>query len=199
MRSCEAAKEHMSLSTSELESDSSEILILDGAAIQRAIRRISHEILERNPDLSELAIIGIQTRGVELARRIVDHIEQVEKTRPAFGMVDVSMHRDDFRQRPKISTVKATDLPFDLNAYAVVLVDDVIFTGRSSRAAMDALSSFGRPKRIQYAALIDRGHRELPIHPDYVGKNVPTSRAEKVCVRLEGIDEEPDSVKVVKP
>lgn len=187
------------MTESNKEPDGSDILILDGAALQRAVRRISHEILERNPDLNELAIVGIQTRGVELAKRIVDHIAQVEKIRPVFGMVDISMHRDDFRRRPKINTVKATDLPFELEQYAVVLVDDVIFTGRSCRAAMDALSSYGRPKRIQYAALIDRGHRELPIHPDYVGKNVPTSRAEKVCVRLEGIDDEPDSVRLVKP
>lgn len=184
--------------TAESGSDSSEIVILDAPAIQRAIRRIAHEIVERNPEISQLAIIGVQTRGVEIGRRMADHIEQVEKKRPAFGFVDIAMHRDDLRQRPSMITVKATDLPFDLDRYTVVLVDDVAFTGRSCRAAMDALSDYGRPQRIQFAALIDRGHRELPIHPDYVGKNVPTSRSEKVRVRLREIDHEEDSVRLVK-
>jgi len=174
------------------------LVVLDHAAIQRAVRRISHEILERNPESEELAIIGIQTRGVELARRIAELLEQIEGVRPAFGTLDISMHRDDLRTRPKIITPKATDLPLDLDQRVVVLVDDVVFTGRSCRAAMDALSSYGRPKRIQYAALIDRGHRELPIHPDYVGKNLPTSRSEKVLVRFKTVDQIEDSVRLVK-
>lgn len=174
-------------------------LVMDAEAIRKAIRRIAHEIIERNVDLDRLVIAGIPTRGVEVARRIVNHIEEIEGIRPQFGVVDVSMHRDDLAVRARSTTMVPTELPVDLDGRPIVLVDDVLFTGRSCRAALDALSSFGRPSRIQYATLVDRGHRELPIRADYVGKNLPTAFEEKIRVRFENLDGVPDSVKVVKP
>lgn len=174
------------------------LLVMDADAIRKAIRRIAHEIVERNTDLSRLVIAGIPTRGVEVAKRILDHIEQIEGVRPEFGVVDVAMHRDDLRLRGKLTAVVPTELPVDLDDRVIVLVDDVLFTGRSCRAALDAISSFGRPARVQYAVLVDRGHRELPIRADYVGKNVPTALEEKIRVRFENLDSVPDSVRVVR-
>ncbi len=172
--------------------------VMDADAIRKAIRRIAHEIVERNPDLSRLVIAGIPTRGVEVARRLVEHIEQIEGVKVDFGIVDVSMHRDDLSLRGRPTAIVPTQLPVDLDGRVLVLVDDVLFTGRSCRAALDAVSSFGRPAQIQYAVLVDRGHRELPIRPDYVGKNLPTARAEKIRVRFENHDHVPDSVSVVE-
>ncbi|CAN5511713.1 bifunctional pyr operon transcriptional regulator/uracil phosphoribosyltransferase PyrR [soil metagenome] len=174
-------------------------LVMNAEAIRKVIRRIAHEIVERNSNLSELVIAGIPTRGIEVARRIVDHIEQVESIRPILGVVDVSMHRDDLSTRGRPTALVPTQLPVDLDDRVLVLVDDVLFTGRSVRAALDAISSFGRPSSIQLAALVDRGHRELPIRADYVGKNLPTSRDEKIRVRFENLDGVPDSVSVIKP
>jgi pyrimidine operon attenuation protein/uracil phosphoribosyltransferase len=174
-------------------------MAMDADAIRKAIRRISHEIIEQNPDLSGVVIAGIPTRGVEVARRIAEHIEQVEGMRPEMGVVDVSMHRDDLATRGRLTAVEKTHLPFDLDGRTLVLVDDVLYTGRSCRAAMDAVASFGRPARIQLAVLVDRGHRELPIRPDFVGRNVPTEQSEKIRVRFENIDGVPDSVSVIKP
>lgn len=175
------------------------VLAMDADAIRKAIRRIAHEIIEQNPDLSRLVIAGIPTRGVEVARRIAEHIESVEGTRPEEGVVDVSMHRDDLATRERLTAVAESHLPFDLEGRTLVLVDDVLYTGRSCRAAMDAVASFGRPARIQLAALVDRGHRELPIRADFVGRNVPTERSEKIRVRFKNLDGEADSVSVVKP
>jgi len=175
------------------------LLVMDADAIRKAIRRIAHEIVERNTDLSRLVIAGIPTRGVEVAKRILDHIEQIEGVRPEFGVVDVAMHRDDLRRRGRLTAVVPTELPVDLDDRVIVLVDDELFTGRSCRAALDAISSFGRPARVQYAVLVDRGHRELPIRADYVGKNVPTALEEKIRVRFENLDSVPDSVRVVRP
>jgi len=174
-------------------------LVMDADAIRKAIRRIAHEIVEQTPDLSGLVVAGIPTRGIEVARRIVDHIAQIEGVTPEFGTVDVSMHRDDLSLRGRPTAITPSWLPVDLDGRRIVLVDDVLFTGRSCRAAMDAISSFGRPSCIQYAVLVDRGHRELPIRADYVGKNLPTAREEKIRVRFENLDSEPDSVSVVKP
>ncbi len=174
------------------------LLVMDADAIRKAIRRISHEIVERNTDLSRLVIAGIPTRGVEVAKRILDHIEQIEGVRPEFGIVDVAMHRDDLRRRGRLTAMVPTELPVDLDDRVIVLVDDVLFTGRSCRAALDAIASFGRPARVQYAVLVDRGHRELPIRADYVGKNVPTALEEKIRVRFENLDSVPDSVRVVR-
>lgn len=172
--------------------------VMDADAIRKAIRRIAHEIVERNFDLARLVIAGIPTRGVEVARRLVEHIEQIEGIKPDFGIVDVSMHRDDLSLRKRATAIVPTQLPVDLDGRVLVLVDDVLFTGRSCRAALDAVSSFGRPAQIQYAVLVDRGHRELPIRPDYVGKNLPTSRDEKIRVRFENMDNVSDSVSVVE-
>lgn len=169
-------------------------LILDSAAIERALKRIAHEVIERNPELSRVALIGIPSRGVEIARRLTAYIEQFERVRPFCGAVDVSMHRDDLHTRGAIRAVQPTELPDDLDGKTLVLCDDVLFSGRTCRAAMDAISSFGRPARIQYAALIDRGHRELPIRADYVGKNLPTQFNERVYVRLQAVDGMADSV-----
>jgi pyrimidine operon attenuation protein / uracil phosphoribosyltransferase len=175
------------------------ILIMDGDAMTRALRRIAHEILEHNPDVGTLALIGIPSRGVELARRLADLIHSTEGRKPNLGTIDVSMHRDDLRIRQTLSPVQETHLPLQLEEFTLVLVDDVIYTGRTCRAAMDAISSFGRPARIQFAVLLDRGHRELPIRPDYVGKNLPTSLEERVKVRLRNLDAEPDSVRLERP
>jgi len=178
---------------------SNSILIMDGDAITRALRRIAHEILEHNPDPDGFSLVGIPSRGVELARRLADLVEAIEGRKPELGAIDVSMHRDDLRIRNTLTSVRETRLPLNLEELTVVLVDDVLYTGRTCRAAMDAISSFGRPARIQLAVLLDRGHRELPIRPDYVGKNLPTSREERVRVRLQNVDMEPDSVRVERP
>lgn len=178
---------------------SSSVLILDENEIGRALRRIAHEILEHNSRPEKCLVVGIPQRGVALAQRIAQLIGQIEGTSPKTGIVDISMHRDDLSLRSRLPSVQETKLPLHLEGLTLVLVDDVLFTGRTCRAAMDAISSFGRPDRIQYAVLIDRGHRELPIRPDYVGKSLPTSRSELVKVRLKEVDQEADSVRVEKP
>jgi pyrimidine operon attenuation protein / uracil phosphoribosyltransferase len=175
------------------------VLVMDGEAITRALRRIAHEILEHNPDPGEFCLVGIPSRGVELAHRLADMIGAIEGRKPELGSIDVSMHRDDLKIRNTLKSVRETRLPLNLEELTIVLVDDVLYTGRTCRAAMDAISSFGRPARIQFAVLLDRGHRELPIRPDYVGKNLPTSREQQVKVRLENVDTEPDSVRVERP
>jgi pyrimidine operon attenuation protein / uracil phosphoribosyltransferase len=172
--------------------------IMDGEAIRRALRRIAHEIIERNPQLEKVVIAGIPSRGVEIARRIAAFIHEIEKIEVQTGVIDVAMHRDDVGTRRDLPIVRASKLPLPLEGCTVVIVDDVLYTGRTVRAALDAINSFGRPARIQLAALVDRGHRELPIRPDYVGKNLPTAAAEKVQVRLEEIDREPDEVRLEK-
>ena len=160
------------------------ILVMDGAAIQRALRRIAHEIIERNPDLGRIILAGIPSRGNEIARRIAETVSTIEKAAIAVGTIDVAMHRDDVGTRTELPVVKASDLPLPLETKTIIIVDDVLFTGRTVRAAMDAITSFGRPARIQLAVLIDRGHRELPIRADYVGKNLPTAPDEKARLRL---------------
>jgi pyrimidine operon attenuation protein/uracil phosphoribosyltransferase len=172
--------------------------VLDAAAIDRALRRIAHEIIERNPDLGSLILAGIPSRGVEIARRLADIIESLGKVRIGTGAIDVSMHRDDVGTRLELPRVQASTLPLPLEGKTVVIVDDVFFTGRTARAAMDALGSFGRPAKIQLVALIDRGHRELPIRADYVGKNLPTAPGEQVSLRLQDVDGEPDAVWLIK-
>ena len=172
---------------------------MDGEAIMRALRRIAHEILEHNPDPDRFALVGIPSRGVELARRLAELIVAIEGKKPQLGAIDVSMHRDDLSIRNTLTSVRETRLPLHLEQLTIVLVDDVLYTGRTCRAAMDAISSFGRPARIQLAVLLDRGHRELPIRPDYVGKNLPTAQDERVKVRLQNVDLEPDSVRVERP
>src|ERR1700730_6004841 len=172
--------------------------VMDGEAINRALRRVAHEIIERNPELGSVILAGIPSRGIEIARRIAAIIESLGKTRIETGVIDVSMHRDDVGTRADLPRVQASRLPLPLENKTVIIVDDVFFTGRTARAAMDAIGSFGRPARIQLAVLIDRGHRELPIRADYVGKNLPTAANEKVRVRLEQTDGEPDAVRLEK-
>jgi pyrimidine operon attenuation protein/uracil phosphoribosyltransferase len=158
-------------------------LILNAAAIQRALTRIAHEIAERNEAGSEVALIGIQRGGVALARRLGQLLSGIWGHAVPNGSLDVSMHRDDLSRRAA-PNVQPTVIPFDVTGKTVMFVDDVLFSGRTIRAAMDALNDFGRPRRIQLAVLIDRGHRELPIKADFVGKNVPTAQTERVRVRL---------------
>ena len=171
--------------------------VMDSDSIRKAMRRIAHEIIEQNHDLSRLVVAGIPTRGKILARRIVSHISEIEGVEPAFGIVDVSMHRDDLATRARVSVLELTELPIDLDGRPLILVDDVLFTGRSVRAAMDAVASFGRPSRIQLAVLVDRGHRELPIRADFVGKNIPTAPEDRIRVRLEETDGVSDSVTLI--
>jgi pyrimidine operon attenuation protein/uracil phosphoribosyltransferase len=193
MRSREVAKEHVKQNT-HTSSPSLTPPVMDAGAIGRALHRIAHEIIERNPDLASVVLAGIPSRGVEIARRLGGLIESLGKTPVGTGVIDVSMHRDDVGKRAELPRVQASRLPLPLEHKTVIIVDDVFFTGRTARAAMDAISSFGRPARIQLAALIDRGHRELPIRVDYVGKNLPTAVGERVRLRLENVDGEPDAV-----
>ena len=159
-------------------------VILNSAAIQRALTRIAHEIAERNEHSAEVVLVGIQRGGVALAERLAPILAGIWGHPVPLGRLDVSMHRDDLSQRAA-PEMQPTVIPFDVSGKTVVLVDDVLFSGRTTRAAMDALNDFGRPKRIQLAVLIDRGHRELPIKADFVGKNVPTAPQENITVRLE--------------
>ena len=169
--------------------------VLDAEALGRTLSRIAHEIIEGNPELDDLALVGIQTRGVPLAQRLARLIEERAGTAPALGAVDITFHRDDVRVRAGEAPlhpqplVRATSLDFPLDGRTVVLVDDVLYTGRTIRAAIEALFEYGRPERVQLAVLVDRGHRELPIRPDYVGKNLPTARDERIQVQLVEVDE----------
>lgn len=162
-------------------------VLMSADEIRRALTRMAHEIVERNGGVERVALVGIRTRGVPLARRMAQLITQFEEQPVAAGELDVTLYRDDLARRVKVPT-GPTDLPFDVEGRTVVLVDDVLYTGRSVRAAMDALRDFGRPRAIQLAVLVDRGHRELPIRADYVGKNVPTARSEVVEVKLVEVD-----------
>jgi pyrimidine operon attenuation protein / uracil phosphoribosyltransferase len=176
------------------QNSSAAVPVMDAEAMRRALRRVAHEIIERNPQLEKVVLAGIPSRGVEIARRIAAFIREIENINVQTGVIDVAMHRDDVGTRPELPVVRASELPLPLEGRTVVIVDDVLYTGRTVRAAMDAISSFGRPARIQLAVLIDRGHRELPIRPDYVGKNLPTATGEQIQVRLQETDDEPDAV-----
>jgi pyrimidine operon attenuation protein/uracil phosphoribosyltransferase len=197
MRSREVAKEHVK-QNAPISSPSVAPPAMDADAINRALRRIAHEIIERNPELGAVILAGIPSRGVEIARRLAGIIESLGKVTVGTGVIDVSMHRDDVGKRADLPRVQASRLPLPLEDKTVIIVDDVFFTGRTARAALDAINSFGRPARIQLAALIDRGHRELPIRVDYVGKNLPTAPGERVRLRLENVDGEPDAVWLIK-
>ena len=174
-----------------------ETAILDKAGVARAITRIAHEILEQNKGGEKLALVGIRTGGDHLARLLQARINEIEGTKVPLGAVDITMYRDDLASRGNLPIGK-TDIPFHLDGKQVILVDDVLYTGRTIRSAMDALMDFGRPSTIQLAVLIDRGHRELPIRADYVGRNVPTAREEDIAVIFD--DEfNPVEVRLVKP
>ena len=167
---------------------------LDAPAIADALRRLAREILDGNVGGSRLALVGIYTRGLEVARRLAEEIAALGGERPAEGALDVSMYRDDLRLRARLTSIQPTRLPLDLDGARVVIVDDVFFTGRTVRAALDSLVKYGRPPRIQLAVLVDRGHRELPIRPDYVGATLSTSLRDRVRVRFAALDGEPDAV-----
>jgi pyrimidine operon attenuation protein/uracil phosphoribosyltransferase len=172
-----------------------ERVLLDAEALERTLHRIAHEIIERNPELDEVALVGIHTRGVPLAQRLRRLIEDFAGVEVALGTVDITFYRDDVQVRGREAPihpqplVRATRLDFPLEGKTCVLVDDVLYTGRTIRAAIEALFDYGRPARVQLAVLADRGHRELPIRPDYVGKNLPTARSERVQVELVEVDE----------
>jgi len=173
----------------------SERVVLDSEALQRTLHRIAHEIIEGNPDLESVALVGIHTRGVSLAHRLRRLIEEFADVEVALGTVDITFYRDDVQVRGTEAplhpqpVVRATRLDFPLEGKTCILVDDVLYTGRTIRAAIEALFDYGRPARVQLAVLADRGHRELPIRPDYVGKNLPTSRSERLQVQLVEVDE----------
>jgi len=169
-----------------------EKVVMTGEDIRRSLARITHEIMERNKSTENLVLVGMRTRGVPLARRLAANMENFEGLKIPVGALDISLYRDDLSLLNVQPTVQHTDITVSIDDRFVVLVDDVLYTGRSTRAAMDALIDLGRPQSIQLAVLIDRGHRELPIRPDYVGKNIPSSRDEEIQVRLievDGVDE----------
>jgi len=163
---------------------------MDADRIGRTLTRIAHEIVERNRTLDDIALVGIRSRGEHLARRLADQLEQIAGRRVPTGALDITLYRDDLMRQPvgPQPLVRSTDIPFSIDDRIILLVDDVLYTGRTVRAALDALIDFGRPQAIQLVVLVDRGHRELPVKADYVGKNLPTSRRESVQVRLEEVD-----------
>ena len=167
-------------------------VIMDSETIARAVSRIAHEILERNKGAKELRIVGIRTRGIHIARRIADKIEELEGIKPPLGTLDITLYRDDFGRRSDVPKVQKTEIPVSVEDKNVILVDDVLYTGRTTRAAVDAIMDYGRPVSIQLVVLVDRGHRELPIQADFIGIKVTTLRNENVDVRLketDGVDE----------
>ncbi|EZP77969.1 bifunctional pyrimidine regulatory protein PyrR uracil phosphoribosyltransferase [Parageobacillus genomosp. 1] len=166
-------------------------VVMDEQAIRRALTRIAHEIIERNKGIDDCVLIGIKTRGIYLAKRLAERIEQIEGSTIPVGELDITLYRDDLtvKTADHEPLVKGTNVPFEVTDKKVILVDDVLFTGRTVRAAMDAVMDLGRPARIQLAVLVDRGHRELPIRADFVGKNVPTSSSELIVVELTEVDE----------
>lgn len=169
--------------------------LMDEKAISRAITRVSHEIIERNKGIEKVVLVGIKTRGVPIANRIAKKIESIEGVAINTGQIDITLYRDDLKEIDVDPVINGSSIDFDINNKVVVLVDDVLYTGRTVRAALDAIMDVGRPNAIQLAVLVDRGHRELPIRADYVGKNVPTSRHEIISVMLDEIDKQ-DSVTI---
>ncbi|SPP66104.1 bifunctional pyr operon transcriptional regulator/uracil phosphoribosyltransferase PyrR [Nitrospira lenta] len=174
-----------------------ERLIMDAGDIARALTRVAHEILERNKGVKDLALVGIRTGGVHLAHRLAKRIQEIEQAPVPIGDLDITLYRDDLSLRKEQPVLRTTSVPFDVSDKIVVLVDDVLFTGRTIRAAMDGLMDLGRPAEIQLAVLVDRGHRQLPIKANYIGKNLPTSRDEQVQVLLEEAGED-DRVVILK-
>ncbi len=169
-------------------------LIMDGIGLERALKRIAHEIIEKNDGAQDLALIGIHRRGVPISKRIAKYIEEFEGVKVDIGMLDITFYRDDLSLLSDHPIINGTEIYFDINKKTIVLCDDVIYTGRTVRAALDALMDLGRPDYIQLAVVVDRGHRELPIRADYVGKNIPTSRSEVISVRVSEIDGEDNVV-----
>ncbi len=173
------------------------VRVMDAATIDRALSRMAHEILEKNKTTEDLRLVGIQTRGVPLARRLAAKLAGIEGSSPPVGVLDINLYRDDLDEMRDHPVLRKTEIPFDVRGARIVLVDDVLYTGRTIRAALDGLVDLGRPRHIQLAVLVDRGHRELPIRADFVGKNLPTARTEEVEVRLKETDGS-DEVVIVK-
>ena len=165
-------------------------LIMDENAINRAVARMTHEIIERNQGVEEICLLGVKSRGIPLAERIKENVLKFEKKEVPIGHLDITLHRDDLSNEEKVNKATACHIPCDLRDKTVIIVDDVLYTGRTAKAALETIFKFGRPLSVQYVVLIDRGHRELPLRPDYVGKNVPTSKHETVSVRFDEIDGE---------
>lgn len=172
--------------------------VLDKEALNRSLMRIAHEILEKNKGTRDLCLVGIRSRGAFLAKRLADCIERIDKAGVAVGILDITLYRDDLTLIASQPVVHKTEIGFDITDKNLILVDDVLYTGRTVRAALDALIDFGRPKTIQLAVLVDRGHRELPIRADFAGKNIPTSKNETVEVRLEEVDGKDEAVIIEK-
>jgi len=170
--------------------------IIDSEGLKRTITRLAHEILERNKGSENIVLIGMRTRGEFLAKRIHNKIIEIDGSNPPLGILDATLYRDDFRTRLKMPEVSVSNITFDITEKNVILIDDVLYTGRTTRAALDALMDLGRPSTIQFCVLVDRGHREMPIKADFVGKNIPTSVNEEVKVKLSEIDDE-DAVYLV--
>jgi len=173
------------------------VLVMDAKTIQRALVRIAHEIVEKNKGAENMAVIGIQNRGAYLAERVAKLIEKIEGVQIPVGLMDITLYRDDVQTKLEQPVVQKTEILFDVVDKVIILVDDVLYTGRTVRAALDQIIDFGRPKRIQLAVLVDRGHRELPIRADYVGKNIPTAQDDRVKVKIKEVDGE-DSVSIIK-
>lgn len=171
-----------------------EVVIVDEAAMNRALTRISYEIIEQNKGIDDLVIVGIKSRGIYLAKRIAEKIKNIEKVDLPVGELDITLYRDDCHksQLDQEVVVNGSMMPVDIQGKTIILVDDVLYTGRTVRAALDAIMDFGRPKRIKLAILVDRGHRELPIRPDYIGKNIPTANTEEVSVHVIEMDGKDD-------
>lgn len=170
--------------------------VINEEGLNRTITRLAHEILEKNSGSENLVLIGMRTRGEFLAKRIRDKIKEIDNSSPEFGILDVTLYRDDFRTRLKQPEISVTSITFNINEKDVVLIDDVLYTGRTARAALDALMDLGRPNTVQFCVLVDRGHKEMPIKADFVGKNIPTSINEEVKVKMKEIDDE-DAVYLV--
>lgn len=176
----------------------SAVKIMDEGDISRAVTRMAHEIIEKNKTLRDVVVVGIRTRGVYLAKRLIDKLGKLEKTEIPFGVLDITFYRDDLDRIDEQPVVHSTEINLDLTDKVVIIVDDVLYSGRTVRAALNALMDFGRPKKVELAVLIDRGHRELPVKADYVGKNIPTSRREKIKLRITEVDGKEDEVIVEK-
>ncbi|MEY8444688.1 bifunctional pyr operon transcriptional regulator/uracil phosphoribosyltransferase PyrR [Enterococcus ratti] len=171
--------------------------VVDQVTMKRALTRITYEIIERNHNIQDIVLVGIKTRGIYIASRVAERLKQLEGIEVPVGELDITLYRDDKKETPEEPELHSSDIPISLEGKEVILMDDVLYTGRTIRAAMDAVMDFGRPRKISLAVLVDRGHRELPIRPDYVGKNIPTSKTEEILVEMQELDGQ-DRIMILK-